>query len=344
MIIASPWTRGGKVCSQVFDHTSSLQFLEEFLNKKFNRNIRETNITSWRRTVCGNLTSAFTLYNDQEKEKLPFLSRDPFFESVYNAKFKNPPSNYKKLSQEEIEQINRDLYAHLVSQQEPGVRPSRPLPYELYADGGLGADKKNFELAMHAGNAVFGSESAGSPFIVYAPGEYLMRGMEKNREKIFDPVRAWHYAVKAGDTLSDKWPLDAFKGDGYHLRVYGPNGFFREFTGNANDPLLQVYCQYQQKRLLKNKLTGNLLLRIINRHPSESYAIEIVDKAYKSRPVHKRIAASSEETVILELGKSFGWYDFAILVKGSPVFAKRLAGRVETGEEGFTDPFMGKSI
>ena len=33
MILASPWSRGGKVCSQVFDHTSPLQFLEAFLNK-----------------------------------------------------------------------------------------------------------------------------------------------------------------------------------------------------------------------------------------------------------------------------------------------------------------------
>ena len=31
LVIASPWTRGGWVCSQVFDHTSSLRFLETFL-------------------------------------------------------------------------------------------------------------------------------------------------------------------------------------------------------------------------------------------------------------------------------------------------------------------------
>ena len=30
MVIASPWSRGGYVNSQVFDHTSSLQFLEKF--------------------------------------------------------------------------------------------------------------------------------------------------------------------------------------------------------------------------------------------------------------------------------------------------------------------------
>ena len=34
LVIASPWSRGGYVNSQVFDHTSSLQFLEKFLSKK----------------------------------------------------------------------------------------------------------------------------------------------------------------------------------------------------------------------------------------------------------------------------------------------------------------------
>lgn len=34
MVVASPWTKGGWVNSEVFDHTSSLQFLEHFLEKK----------------------------------------------------------------------------------------------------------------------------------------------------------------------------------------------------------------------------------------------------------------------------------------------------------------------
>src|ERR1700761_622607 len=59
MIIASPWTRGGYVCSEVFDHTSSLQFLETFIQKKYGKDVKEENITQWRRTICGDLTSAF---------------------------------------------------------------------------------------------------------------------------------------------------------------------------------------------------------------------------------------------------------------------------------------------
>jgi phospholipase C len=52
-IIVSPWTAGGWVCSQSFDHTSVLQFLEKFTG------VKEPNITDWRRHTFGDLTSAF---------------------------------------------------------------------------------------------------------------------------------------------------------------------------------------------------------------------------------------------------------------------------------------------
>jgi phospholipase C len=51
--IVSPWTSGGYVCSQTFDHTSVLQFLEKFTG------VREENITPWRRQTFGDLTAAF---------------------------------------------------------------------------------------------------------------------------------------------------------------------------------------------------------------------------------------------------------------------------------------------
>jgi phospholipase C len=43
MMVISPWSKGGFVCSQVFDHTSVLMFLE----RRFG--VMEPNITAWRR-------------------------------------------------------------------------------------------------------------------------------------------------------------------------------------------------------------------------------------------------------------------------------------------------------
>ncbi|HSU57716.1 MAG TPA: alkaline phosphatase family protein [Bryobacteraceae bacterium] len=52
-ILISPWTSGGWVCSDPFDHTSVLQFLEKFTG------VREPNISEWRRRTFGDLASAF---------------------------------------------------------------------------------------------------------------------------------------------------------------------------------------------------------------------------------------------------------------------------------------------
>ena len=51
-ILISPWTTGGWVCSEKFDHTSTLQFLEKFTG------VQEPNISSWRRSTFGDMTSA----------------------------------------------------------------------------------------------------------------------------------------------------------------------------------------------------------------------------------------------------------------------------------------------
>ena len=56
-IVVSPWTAGGWVCSQQFDHTSVLQFLEEFTG------VREINIGEWRRRTFGSLSSALRFQN-----------------------------------------------------------------------------------------------------------------------------------------------------------------------------------------------------------------------------------------------------------------------------------------
>ena len=53
MYVVSPWSRGGYVASEVFDHTSVLRFLEARFG------VAEPNISQWRRAVCGDLTSCF---------------------------------------------------------------------------------------------------------------------------------------------------------------------------------------------------------------------------------------------------------------------------------------------
>jgi len=53
LLVISPFSRGGFVCSDRFDHTSLLRFLET----RFGAEV--PNLTDWRRSVTGDLTSAF---------------------------------------------------------------------------------------------------------------------------------------------------------------------------------------------------------------------------------------------------------------------------------------------
>lgn len=344
MIVASPWSRGGKVCSQVFDHTSSLQFLEHFLAKKFSKQIIQENITEWRRTVTGDLQSVFSSPEEKPGPKVDFLQKDPFIEKIYNAKFKKIPS-FQKLSPGQIAEVNRNpLTSEVMSHQEAGVRPARPIPYELYAEGKLSEDSKTFALTLKAGNEVFSREAAGAPFNIYAPGAYVSRETEGTDRPVMEPVRAWHYAVKAGDSLSDEFPLSHFQDGVYHLRAYGPNGFFREFMGDARDPRLEVACVYEPSRLLKKMLSGNVKLQIANHDTTAETTVTVTDHAYGNAPVTRKIAAGSKTDLVLDLGKSSGWYDFSVIAEGAGRYERRYAGHVETGKESITDPYMGRTV
>ena len=336
LVIASPWSRGGWVNSEVFDHTSTLQFLENFLSKKTGKKVAEPNISSWRRTICGDLTSVFRPYNGEKIANPEFVAKDAFLESIHQAKFKKLPT-YKLLTADEIAQINKDPHSSpYMAKQEQGIKPSCALPYQLYADGKLSADKKSFDIKFTADNKAFGDKATGAPFNVYAPGKYV----SFNDPQKMESLRTWAYALTAGDSLTDSWPVHEFENDEYHLRVYGPNGFFREYKGNANDPNLDVTCDYEH---ISNKLTGNVALKLANAD-GKAHTIEITDHAYKTNNLKKVLAGKGQSTLVLNLTKSHGWYDFSVKVSGSQSFEKRYAGRVETGKHSFSDPLMGKVV
>ncbi|NEA36592.1 phospholipase C, phosphocholine-specific [Streptomyces sp. SID13031] len=114
MLVVSPWSRGGNVCSQVFDHTSVLQFLEKWSG------IAEPNISPWRRAVCGDLTTALDLSTTNVTyPALPTTPPTPGWDTTYPA----PPST------------------QALPAQESGTRPARPLPYTLTVSGRVASDK-----------------------------------------------------------------------------------------------------------------------------------------------------------------------------------------------------------
>lgn len=341
LVIASPWSRGGWVNSEVFDITSTLQFLEVFLSKKTGKEIKETNIGDWRRCVSGDLTSAFRKYNGEKINFPKPVELDPFVKEIYNAKFKKIPGGYKQLNKSEIESIkNHPAETLLLPQQEIGIRNSPALPYDLNVQGNLSKDGNQFEITFSAGSESFASKAKGAPFNVYAPGKYL--GGENNVKQTFEPVRAWSYAVKAGDILKSVWPLSHFENGFYHLRVYGPNGFFREFSGDKSDPQVEILAENNIKKSQVDSI-GNLVIKLRNTS-GKSQVVVIENKYAKTIRTIEMSSNHAEVVEMIDLQNSFNWYDVLITVKNNPGFQKRFAGRIETGQPGKTDPLMGRVL
>ena len=65
LLVVSPFSRGGYVCSDVFDHTSQLRFLEERFG------VVAPNLSAWRRRTAGDLTS--TLHATRSDMSVPSL-------------------------------------------------------------------------------------------------------------------------------------------------------------------------------------------------------------------------------------------------------------------------------
>jgi len=318
MLVVSPWTKGGWVNSQVFDHTSCLQFLEEFLSKKTGKVVAQPQISDWRRTVCGNLTSVFRVADDQAANAPAPLNKDRFIQLINNAKFKPLPSGF-----------NEEL-----PQQEKGVKRSNAIPYQLYVTGKYHADRKSVGLTMESRATIFGDKTAGSPFTVYLPGKTKVNTTGK-----WDSCRSLSYAVKAGDKLNDDLLLSNFEDEFYHIQVNGPNGFFREFKGNAQDPDLRFVCEYQHNPANKHQLTGNIEFIMVNLQKNSPHELVITDHAYGAAVKH--IQLIQLKSTIIDLKKSYGWYDFSVQIAGNNTFEQRFAGRVETGKPGYSDPAMG---
>lgn len=137
-LVVSPWSTGGFVCSEVFDHTSIIRFME----RRFG--VAEPNIPPWRRAICGDLTSAFDFgHRDTHPVALPDTDAyEPQDSERHPDYVPTPPAN------------------PVLPKQEAGSRPSRALPYAPLVDGAATPSTGRFALTFSGG------EAAGACFSV----------------------------------------------------------------------------------------------------------------------------------------------------------------------------------
>ncbi len=200
LYVVSPWSRGGWVDSQVYDHTSILRFLE----RRFG--VAEPHISPWRRAVCGDLSSAFD-FSLPSRARLPRLPRVADADARVEAQSHLPPPLPPPTAQRAVQQ--------------PGLRRSRALPYVLDVQESWSERRDALVLRF------LNRGRAGAVFHVY----------DRLAPEGGPPQR---YTVEPGRSLHGSWPLREAAPAAYDLQVHGPNGFFRAYRGTGKAALPEL--------------------------------------------------------------------------------------------------------
>lgn len=321
LVIASPWSKGGFVNSEVFDHTSSLQFLEHFIEKKTGKKVIEENIGAWRRAVCGDLTSVFRKADDGSPSQDLLVDRDKQIKRIYSAKDKKLPGDFKELNDQLLRELqSNNKLKQFLPGQEPGTKPACAIPYNLSLNTTIRPDKKTLTFIFGCQAGLSKTKKISAPFQLYD-----LIAPENNREPA-----CFNFAVTEGEELVYSIPQT---NDDYHFKGYGPNGFFREFKGKfSHFPAIDV---------LVNHLAGSGNLHLVIQNPERKQLnVQVVDHSYqREQEIFEQKERSKE--IRFDLSSSSGWYDYSVKVEGYPDFEQRFAGHVENGETSITDPLLG---
>lgn len=302
LLIVSPWTRGNIVVSEVFDHTSVLQFLEVWGNVTF-----ET-ISPWRRLVTGDLTSAFDFdHPDYTWPSLP------------------DTSSYVKDGDVECHTLPNPIIPTQQSfpKQENGTRTSRHLGYEVKVNDDVTDDT----FILHLVN----SGSIGVPLVLY---DILFLKTELPRQ--------YALQSDASFTLTEKRLLQGTAtSEGIHYRyvLMGPNGFLREFHGNTQCSVVKsslTYLTSSDEVLVEVSVSSSATSSIdltVTDNAYESFSSQTVTLAPGTSQSFKISTATSSNWYDISVKSVKAVEDY-------PCYHRRFMGRMETGKDTSSDPAM----
>ncbi|MDN3359838.1 phosphocholine-specific phospholipase C [Actinomadura sp. DC4] len=284
MFVVSPWSKGGWVDSRVLDHTSIIRFLE----RRFG--VHEPNISPWRREVCGDLTTAFDF--GRTATAMPSLPGTGGY---------TPPDHDRH-----DDYVPKPPARPALPRQEPGVRPARPLPYDLAADVRLTASGLRLDLANHG--------QAGAAFHVTSSSR---------------PDGPWTYTVSAGRRLSDTLTAPG----AYAFTLHGPNGFLRRFAGAGGRTGPEVTARHDG--------SAEKVRLVLSNGSAKAVRLTVEDACDHGRPASYRLRPGASVTHSVPTRRSHGWYDVSVSSDQDDGFSRRLAGHVETGRPSTSDPALG---
>ena len=285
MLVVSPWSRGGWVNSEVFDHTSILRFLE------LRFGVAEPHISAWRRAVCGDLSSAFD-FSRPSAARWPALPRPRDTEALVARQSQLPPPLPPS--------------ARRLPEQQPGLRPSRALPYALDVDESWSAAHDELRLRLH------NHGRAAAVLHVY--------------DRLAPEAVPRRSTVEPGKWLDDGWLLVGHEGAAYDLQLHGPNGFFRSYRG-ARAPVGPAVSTQPAP-------PGQLGVTV---HSGRRLQLALRDHYGRATAQPLVVGPGSTQLSYGVVGHRH-WYDFEFTHAADPHYRRRIAGRLETGQHGVSDP------
>lgn len=309
MIVVSPWSIGGNVNSQVFDHTSVIQFIERRFGTS-TQPITETNITSWRRAVCGDLTSAFDFAGPASQSGFtiaPAVSNmNPGGPTV---QLPGPPS------------------PQALPTQAVAMQPACQLPYEFFVAGRI--NSQGTTLTLQCANT--GQAGVSLQLRHYAPPGTT-------------PAMPRVYTIGASvggvaGTVQDVLPIGS--NGSYDFSIYGPNGFLREFRGNliapgSSGPAPEVETCY-------NVEDASIQITLDNSLGTQPCTFVVTDNAYQTnKSVTVSVGAGMTQAIVWP--GCYGWHDASIRIAGDVNYFRRIAGCVQAQTGPWkTDPAIGNA-
>lgn len=326
MLIISPWTSGGRVCSETFDHTSVIRFLDTWLKEKGKQREDESvfsNISSWRRAVAGDLTSAFD-FDHTNVEAIHGISPA----KIYAAK-KRTAAHDAKAYRPTIADVDADPYKDkpIAAKQDQTCCDLLPVGYDFQVFSAFTASvPKRLKLDFKNRGKL------GAAFTVLSHDRkdggwfYAVEGMKPNASRV---------------VVSDSWNLKDFKAPGwveddYFYSVHGPNGYLAEFRGSAENPLHTAFPDFVD---ISPSADGKTMKFTFATWPTANGKLKMINAYYPD----EKPTIVSNGTDKVDVATKDGWYDvsFVDAVNTDSKYLRRYAGHIETGKMSRTDPAIG---
>ncbi|GAB7126752.1 phospholipase C, phosphocholine-specific [Silvimonas sp. JCM 19000] len=299
----SPWSKGGYVASEVFDHTSTLRFLEAWTG------VQEPNISAWRRKVCGDLTSAFNF--NAGDYAFPTLPDTAALAAAAATECKNLPAA-------------TPIATTTAPTQETGPRPARVQPYQL--NGWGGAERSTGRYWVYMTN--------------HGPQDVMMTAYV-NAYRTDGPWR--YQVTGDGVQAKDYFSVNTYGGGKYDISLYGPNRFYRRFAGNISATAWQNQPEPEVTITLGaagapialsfvNASTTTAAVFSVKRRnvPTDGSGGRVWT-----------VTVPAGQTIGGSFPTNNDWYDYVITLSGDSLFAREFAGHIEGVESKTEMPFTG---